>query len=338
MVANPANLFDAQSYIFTVVTKDIGISTQFYCDVLGYAVIGEGALGGNMPTMAGVGEPGRRYALLRAREKIPTERGVIRLLEAPEGAKPNRARPGRGDGPAALGSDGGLAGYLCPTADSKKAYDHLTGLGIETISGPLPYKHRNVTALPGEPLPNPTASMSLSLYVPGGDEFLYFYCPIDPVTHEPVGKPIFDGLFGTVGPHVTGTRDRWPFFDFYENVFGMVSVREGHAGRETLNVLCVLPPRTQFQFGFFDAMCMEWHEFNQFRPAPAPAWPTSLDKTGLAMTTFLVDDLNVIRARAIKHAYPILGEGALPTPEADTRDAFYIRGTEGELYEVIGRT
>jgi catechol 2,3-dioxygenase-like lactoylglutathione lyase family enzyme len=338
MTANPANPFDAQPYVFTIVTKDIETSVGFYRDILGYRVIGQGALDGNLPAAPGIGEPGRRYALLRARETIPTERGVIRLLDAPKGAKPNRPRPGRGDGPPSCGTDGGLSGMLCETADWEAAYRQITKLGIETISPPLAYAHRSITPLPGEALPPRTGSMSFSLYVPGGDEFLYFFCAIDPVTHAPVRRLPDGRLYGTISTHVTATRNRWPLFDFYEKVFGLTSTHEGQAGRETINTLCVLPPKTQFQFGFLDDMCMEWHEFRQYRPGPAPAWPTSLDKTGLAMTTFLIDDLNAIRARAVEHGYQILGEGALPTPEAEARDGFYIRGAEGELYEVIGRT
>jgi hypothetical protein len=90
-------------------------------------------------------------------------------------------------------------------------------------------------------------------------------------------------------------------------------------------------------FGFMAGMGLEWWELRQYRPVSPPPWPTSLDKTGLAMTTFLVDDIAAIRARVGESGFTILGEGALPTPEGEFRDGFYLRGTEGELYEVIGR-
>lgn len=67
-----------------------------------------------------------------------------------------------------------------------------------------------------------------------------------------------------------------------------------------------------------------------------PPFPTSLNRTGLAMTTPVVDDLAVVRENARRHALPILGDGALPTPEGE-RQGFYSRGAVGELLEIVQR-
>ena len=56
------------------------------------------------------------------------------------------------------------------------------------------------------------------------------------------------------------------------------------------------------------------------------------------MMTIIVDRLSEIRARAAANGIPILGEGAMPTPNAKSQDGIYIRGAVGELIEVIGRT
>jgi hypothetical protein len=295
-------------------------------------VIDTGVLGARVPTIPGAGEPGRRYALLRPDEDTPTERGVIRLLESPRGASANRPRPG------SASVDGGLVCYQTTTRNWDEAYRHLTAHGIAPISPPLFYPHRRVTPLPDEPAPPRTGSKSLSLHVPGGGEFLYISCQVDPVSLEPVAITPGQPLYGTISAHVIGMRDRWPFLDFYDRAFGLKSVMEGYAGREAINRLCDLPRGTQFQYGFMADMCMEWWELRQFRPVPSPLWPTSLDRTGLAMTTFLVDDLDAVRHRVGASGHAILGEGALPTPDGVSRDGFYVRGVEGELYEVIGRS
>jgi catechol 2,3-dioxygenase-like lactoylglutathione lyase family enzyme len=329
--SDPVNPFNVESYVFTIVTAELETSLQFYRDMLGYRVIAAGELGQRLPTVAGAGAPGRRYILLRPVEDFPTERGLLRLLEAPKGAAANRPRPG------AASVDGGLVCYQTTTRHWDEAYRHLIARGLTPTSPPLFYPHRRITPLPDEPAPPRTGSKSLSLYVPGGGEFLYISCQVDPASLEPVASTPNRPLFGPISAHVIGMRDRWPFLDFYDKAFGLKSITEGYAGRESINRLCDLPRGTQFQYGFMAGMCMEWWELRQFRPMPAPAWPTSLDKTGFAMTTFLVDDLAAIRDRVQANGYALLGQGALPTPDGNDREGFYVRGVEGELYEVIGR-
>jgi catechol 2,3-dioxygenase-like lactoylglutathione lyase family enzyme len=328
------NPFNVQTYIFTVVTADLEASLHFYRDILGYNVTDEGTLGKTLPSIEGAGEFGRRCVLLRPREDTPTERGVLRLLEAPRGARANRPRPGSSN------IDTGLIGYQTHTTSWEKAYRHLTEAGLTLTSPPLPYAHVKISALPDEEQPPHTASKSVSLYVPGGGEFLYISCAVDPATLQPVEaiRKIPDSnLYGKLFAHILNLRDRWPVFDFYERAFGLKPEMEGYAGRDTINVLCDLPKRTQFQFGFFPDHCFEYWELRQYRPTATPPWPTSLDKTGLAMTTFLVDDLAVVKQRVRESGIIVLGEGALPTPEAPFREGFYVRGVLGELYEVIGR-
>jgi hypothetical protein len=106
------------------------------------------------------------------------------------------------------------------------------------ISPPLSYGHRRITPLPDEPAPARTGSKSLSLYAPGGGEFLYLSCQVDPVSMEPVQTSPDAPPYGPIYAHIVGMRDRWPFFDFYETAFGLKSVMEGYAGREAINRLC----------------------------------------------------------------------------------------------------
>jgi catechol 2,3-dioxygenase-like lactoylglutathione lyase family enzyme len=230
--ADPVNPFDVQSYIFTVVTPELETSTRFYGDILGYGVIGSGVLGAPLPTVAGAGEPGRRYALLRTEDDARAERDFLRLLEAPRGATANRPRD------RARNVDGGLVGFQGTARHWDEAYRHLTGLGVMPISPPLSYGHRRITPLPDEPAPARTGSKSLSLYAPGGGEFLYLSCQVDPVSMEPVQTSPDAPPYGPIYAHIVGMRDRWPFFDFYETAFGLKSVMEGYAGREAINRLC----------------------------------------------------------------------------------------------------
>jgi hypothetical protein len=136
--------------------------------------------------------------------------------------------------------------------------------------------------------------------------------------------------------------DRYPILDFYGKLLGITVGGDDYVGEETLNykavnLLAGAPPGSYFRVSRFSALRDEIWEWRQWDPEVAPAWPTALDRTGLAMITLLVDDLSVARGRAKDAGFPILGEGAFPSPGRKTQDGFTLRGGVGELIEVIGR-
>jgi hypothetical protein len=136
--------------------------------------------------------------------------------------------------------------------------------------------------------------------------------------------------------------DRWPVLDFYDKAFGLKSISDRYVGPETSNYRTV-PFMINASADTYKRTCgvslpNEIWEFRQWDPAISPTWPTDLDRTGLAMITIIVNNLSEVYARIRQTDINILGEGALPTPDAKNRDGFYVRGAVGELIEVIGRS
>jgi catechol 2,3-dioxygenase-like lactoylglutathione lyase family enzyme len=324
-LSNAKNPFAARNYIFTIVTPDMEASLHFYRDVMGQELIDRGTLSGAIPTMPGAGPAGRAYALLRHREFKTREHGVIRLLEAPPGARANRPRP------QARIVDPGLAVIECHPLDHIEAFQNLARNGIRTITAPLYYFYG--------PAEKPKSfSITFSAFGPAGEQMFVSAHP----NQEVVWPVTYKGMYGPFVSCTTMCWDRWPPLDFYDAAFGLKFGGDAYVGQETenfrsVNLLVGAPPDTYFQFGSFSDLTMELWEYRQWQPTPNPPWPTSLDRTGLAMMTILVDELAAVKQRVTSAKIPILGEGALPTPEAKTRDGFYIRGAVGELIEVIGR-
>jgi catechol 2,3-dioxygenase-like lactoylglutathione lyase family enzyme len=317
--------YASRAYVYTVVTPDMDASIHFYRDVMGHELIDRGKLSGVMPTMAGVGDAGRPYALLRHHEFVTHDRGVIRLLEAPTGAQANRPRP------LARIVDPGLAIMECHPNDWKEAFEHISHFGIRTITAPLYYYYG-----PADKPKN--FSITFSAFGPAGEQMFISSHP----NQEVMWPTTYKGLYGPFVSCTSMCWDRWGPTDFYDAIFGLAMSGDGYVGQETenfksVNLLTGAPPDAYFQFGEMQDLTMELWEFRQWEPTPTPPWPTNLDHTGLAMVTILVDNLGAVRARAVAAKVAILGEGGLPTPEGKSRDAFYIRGVLGELIEVIGR-
>ena len=73
----------------------------------------------------------------------------------------------------------------------------------------------------------------------------------------------------------------------------------------------------------------------EFKAASGTLYPTSLDRTGLAMLTMRVGDLHKCRALCDSNGIEPVGEGALPMPGNPEPKGFTLRGAVGELIEVI---
>jgi len=323
--AKAGDPFASRAYVYTIVTPDLEASIHFYRDVMGHELIDRGTLAGPAPTMPGAGPAGREYALLRHHEFVTHDRGVIRLLTAPAGAKANRPRP------EARIVDPGLAIIECHPNDWQASFRQLSRYGVHTITAPLYYYYG-----PGE---NPKSfSITYSAFGPAGEQMFISSHPDQSV----VWPTTYAGLHGPFVSCTTMCWDRWPPTDFYQALFGLAMTGDGYVGQETenfksVNLLTGAPPDAYFQFGEMEDLTMELWEYRQWQPTATPPWPTNLDCTGLAMVTILVDNLKRVRERAATAGIAVLGEGGLPTPEARSRDAFYVRGAVGELIEVIGR-
>lgn len=318
----PRNPLAARSCVYTIVTPDMAASLLFYRHVMGYDLIEAGQLAEGLPAIDGAALASRRYALLRHDEDVVSERGVIRLIEAPFGALANRPRPG-----SAI-MDPGLAVIECHPQDWTTAYRTLIRHGVEVVSPPQHYY--------GGAGDNPkTWNMSWSCLGPAGEQIF--------VSSHPDRPKRYSGLFGPLGASTLMCRDRWPLWDFYEALLGIKAWADIYLGEETLNFMNVntmvnAPRGTYIQFGMMgDDLTMEWWEFRQWRPTATPPWPTSLDRTGLAMTTIIVDELDTVRARAARAGLAIAEGRALPVPGTSGQPALHARGAVGELVEIIGR-
>jgi catechol 2,3-dioxygenase-like lactoylglutathione lyase family enzyme len=321
-LADDNNPTAARATIFTIVTPDMEASLHFYRDIVGYDLIDRGRLEGVLPTVAGIGEAGRDYALLRHNQKVVREEGVIRLLQAPKGARENRPRP------HARIFDPGWATIEGHPADWQGAYHRMLQNGVRTNSGPLYYWGINQDEPPRQ------YSITFSAFGPAGEQMF--------ISSHPNVPQNYTGLYGPLFRHTLMCLDRWPPLDFYETVFGLKSTADRYVGYETLNYRAVdlmigAPMDTYKRTVGYASLPNEIWEFRQWDPEERPMWPTALDRTGLALITIIVDNLAAVRGRARAGGIPVLGEGGLPSPEGKTRDAFYIRGAVGELIEVIGR-
>ena len=78
-------------------------------------------------------------------------------------------------------------------------------------------------------------------------------------------------------------------------------------------------------------------ELEEHRQPQGTVYPTSLDRTGLAMMTLSVSDLTRARALCREAGITPVGRGALPLPGRPRPDGFTLRGAVGELIEVVGR-
>ena len=330
--ATPTNPLAARAAVYTVVTPDLDGSIRFYCDLMGYDLAKTGALQGRMPTVAGVGEPGRRYALLHAQGASNMAPGALRLLEVAEGAPPNRPRP------TSNLLNPGLGTFQLMTRDDAESYKKLSEGGAKTITPPQFYYHYNMRPRPGVTgrAARDIEVRSYSVYGPSGEQmFITYGVSVD---HKPWPASLApQTLHSAFGGCSIMCLDRWPVWDFYDQAFGIKPTRDTDASLEAVNSLTGMPEGTYFRFGILgEGLGIEYWEFRQPRP-PGIVYPTALDRTGLAMFTLLVDDLEHVRANIKAAGIVPVGAGALPTLTAEYQDGLYLRGAVGELIEVIGR-
>ena len=328
--AHPTNLLGANQYATTICTSDLDASVRFYRDVMGFEVAGVGKINRRNSSAPGLLD-GANYVLIRAKKIHPgLDRGVLRLLQVPTNAAANRPRP------KALITDPGFAVIQGMTRDGDESHRILTQAGVKTISPPLYYNHFDMKPLPGAPFEADMEIKSYSAFGPAGEQmFITFGLTRD---HKPWPAWQEAGLHGPQGGCDLMSTDRWPVLDFYDQILGLKPTRDTFSNQENINTLIGAPANTYYHFGpVGEGNNMELWEHRQRPPRDTVIYPTDLTRTGLAMTTFLVNDLDAVRVRVKQSAVKPLGEGALPVPDIETQDAIFLRGPVGELIEVIGR-
>ncbi len=327
----PTNPMNACGCLNTVVTADVEASVRFYRDLLGYEVVRRGTLGTRRPTIAGAGDAGRPYVLIRTNPTGNAAIGMVRLLAAPAGAVPNRPRP------AATIESPGLCALSLMSRDIAASHERMVAAGIEAVSQPYYYNHLKMVPLPGARYRSRDIHVKTFVVHAPSTEQVFFTQVLDID-----GRPMrweYPGLHSPVMGRGLVALDKWPVRRFYGDVFGLLPDRDATVwGQPSFNKLMGSTPEMPMLFGGMgDGFNMEIWEWRHLDPAKTPAFPTHLDRVGYASTTVIVDDLAEVRSRARAARIPILGEGALPTLDAEYQEGLYVRGAVGELIEVIGR-
>jgi catechol 2,3-dioxygenase-like lactoylglutathione lyase family enzyme len=311
---SPGNPHGVRGLLYTIVTADMAASLAFYRDAYGYDHVVQGKLGRRPPTVPGVGQAGRRFAVLNF--KNTTDHGAIRLLEAPAGAGSNRP----------LGTpttEPGIRGITGKTRDYKESLSRLQAAGLKLIAEPNQEVHGDKEWVAFIGIGPSGERLAIPCFVKDGDKV-----------------PPWDNgayLHGPLNYASVACYDRWPLLDFYGRVFETTHTKETSLEAPKLLMLEAMPPESFARFSMIGPGAgVEWWESREERP-PGNIHATSLDRTGIAMITLAVNDLDATRRRAQAAGYPILGEGSLPVVGAESVPGFYLRGSQGELLEIVGR-
>ena len=309
-----SNPLEAKIVVFTTVSPDVDASIRFYTEVIGMELADEGALPADVTTAPGVGKAGRRYATLHMPE--PSESAQVRVLEAPPEAGANRPRPDSGPwDPGLLVMEGG-------TRDPAESYHRLASANTPVITPPRYYYFRNTTWR------RDVDVMSYAAFGPGGEQMF--------ITANVRGdRPdwTLPGLHSGFHNAAITSLDQRPVDAFYEKALGLKRSSQLECFQRNTNQLIGAPDDSYFLWGNVGAGVSI--EVWEFKAASGTLYPTSLDRTGLAMMTMRVSDPARVREMCEANGIDTVGEGALPMPGNPEPEGFTLRGAVGELIEVV---
>ena len=309
-----SNPLETKITAFNTVSPDVDASIAFYRDVIGMTLADEGTLAGDISTAPGIGKSGRRYAIL---DMGPSGRSAaVRILEAPKNAAPNRPRPTSGpNDPGLLVMEGG-------TRDPAESYHRLASAGTPMISPPRYYFFRNTT------WGRDVDVMSYAPFGPGGEQ-LFITANIRSDRPDWTLPGLHSGFQNTA---IT-SLDQRPLNAFYEKALGLKRTSQMECYQKNANQLVGAPDDAYFLWGNVGSGVSI--EVWEVKAASGTMYPTSLDRTGLAMLTMRVNDLTKCKAMCKAAGIKPVGDGALPMPGKPQMDGFVLRGAAGELIEVV---
>ena len=311
-----SNPLEAKLITFTTVSLDVDASIAFYRDVIGMTVQSDVILKNTAAIVQGVGLTGRRHVLLSMPNSGWINSQVVRILEAPPGAEPIRPRPESGT------NDPGLYVLEGGTRDPAESYHALASANTPMISPPRYYYFRNTM------WGTDVDSMSYSPFGPGGEQ-MFITASIR--SDQKLVRSI--GVHNGFGSASITTLDQRPVNSFFEKAFGIKRTSQMECYQENVNELIGAPAGTYFLWGNLgrDVGIEIW----EMKAKSGTIYPCSLDKTGFAMLTLRVNDLEKCRAMCAKASIEPISEGALPNLFDDKPDGFILRGAVGELFEVV---
>ena len=309
-----SNPLEAKIVVFTTVSPDVDASIRFYRDVIGMTLADEDKLPADLTTAPGTGKGGRRYAILHMRGSSLSAQ--VRVLEAPRGAPANRPRPDSGP------MDPGLLVMEGITRDPAESYHRLASANTPMISPPRYYYFRNTTWR------RDVDVMSYAPFGPGGEQMF--------ITANVRGdRPewTLPGLHSGFANAAVTSLDQRPVDAFYEKALGLKRTSQMECFQRNANQLIGAPDDGYFLWGNIGSEVSI--EVWEFKAARGTLYPTSLDRTGLAMLTIRVNDLGKCRQMCEANLIEPVGQGALPLYGNAQPNGFTIRGAAGELIEVI---
>jgi catechol 2,3-dioxygenase-like lactoylglutathione lyase family enzyme len=298
--ANPSS--GAAVRIITIAASDLDAAQDFYSRHLEFTVVRRGILGVGAPA----GLESRPFTVLASADGC-----ALRLIQAPKGAHANRPDD-------AQAGDAGLAGLSLATGDEGAAYMAFKNAGVATLSWPQ-YGQR--PAGPGQT----GAEFKMFTAIGPAGERLFIQRDLSLGDRPPVWG--HDGRAFADTAAVLVTRDRWPMLAFYETLCGARIDDARHMQQDPVNVAIGAPLGSYHHYGTL-AEGLQWREFRSEPPAPAPPWPSSLDRTGVAMIGLEVRDLAAARLGA-----DVVAEGVLPDHGGRDRVVTLLRGPDGVLVE-----
>jgi catechol 2,3-dioxygenase-like lactoylglutathione lyase family enzyme len=312
--AEQSNPLEAKIVVFNTVSPDVDASIRFYRDVIGMRLADEGTLPADISSAPGVGKAGRRYALLDMPESAGS--AAVRVLAAPAGAAANRPRPGSGPlDPGLLVMEGG-------TRDPAESYHRLASAGTPMISPPRYYFFRNTT------WGRDVDVMSYAPFGPGGEQMF-----ITANIRNDRPEWTLPGLHSGFANAAITSLDQRPLEAFYEQALGLKRFSQMECYQRNANELIGAPPDSYFLWGNVGrGVSIELWEV---KAKSGTVYPTSLDRTGLAMLTIRVNDLNKCRSLCRDAGIQPVGEGALPMIDQPNPQGFTLRGAVGELIGVV---
>jgi hypothetical protein len=190
------------------------------------------------------------------------------------------------------------------------------------ISSPRYYYFRNTT------WGRDVDVMSYAPFGPGGEQLF-----ITANVRSDRPEPSYEGLHSGFANAAITSLDQRPVNDFYENALGLKRTSQMECYQKNTNQLVGAPDDTYFLWGNVGSGVSI--EVWEVKAKTGIVYPTSLAKTGLAMLTIKVDDLDQCRRMCQESNIDIIGSGALPLIKGSRMDGFVVRGAVGELIEII---
>lgn len=311
-----SNPLQCKIVCLTTVSPSVDASIKFYTEVMGFQLLEQGQLDMKATTAPGAGKGQRRYALIGVQGAA---RGAtVRIIEAPVGAAAIRPRDGADKAetwdPGLLVMEGGAR-------DPCESFHILKTANTPMISPPRYYFFR------AEGTARDLDVMSYAPFGPGGEQlFITANVRSDRPEWQLAGAHAPPGSVSIVG------LDQRPIEEFYVKAFGLRRTSQMDCHQRNCNELVGAPADAYFLWGRMGDVSMEIWEWKM---PSGTIRPCSLDKTGLAMFTMRVNDLEKCRAMCRAAGIKVAGEGAMPILGNAAPNGFTLRGAAGELVEVV---